>query len=73
MPDDLDRAQVINEQLQRDALEAHRRRQPTGPGRLDCEECGAEIPAARREMVPGCTRCVECQTDHERAIKRGFK
>lgn len=26
-----------------------------------CEECGAEIPAKRREALPGCPTCVECQ------------
>ena len=36
----------------------------------ECEDCGDEIPQARREAVPGCTRCAECQTLHER--QRGF-
>lgn len=26
-----------------------------------CEECGAEIPAKRREALPGCPTCVDCQ------------
>lgn len=26
-----------------------------------CEECGHEIPAKRREALPGCPTCVECQ------------
>jgi len=26
-----------------------------------CEECGTEIPAQRREAVPGCATCVDCQ------------
>lgn len=31
-----------------------------------CEDCGAEIPAARRQAQPGCSRCVECQNIFER-------
>ena len=27
----------------------------------DCLECGEEIPAARREALPGCAHCIECQ------------
>ena len=30
-----------------------------------CEECGEEIPLARREAMPGCTRCVDCQAEME--------
>ncbi|MCH2040308.1 MAG: TraR/DksA C4-type zinc finger protein [Saccharospirillaceae bacterium] len=30
-----------------------------------CEECGADIPAARREKVPGVQLCVSCQTLEE--------
>jgi len=26
-----------------------------------CEDCGGDIPEARRRVVPGCTRCIECQ------------
>jgi len=32
-----------------------------------CEDCGDSIPRARRKAVPGCTRCVTCQTKFERA------
>jgi phage/conjugal plasmid C-4 type zinc finger TraR family protein len=27
-----------------------------------CEDCGVTIPEARRRAVPGCIRCVACQT-----------
>ncbi|MDR2013089.1 MAG: DksA/TraR family C4-type zinc finger protein [Rhodanobacter sp.] len=37
-----------------------------GPGLLRCEECGAEIPKARRAAVPGVRLCVDCQTEHDR-------
>jgi len=26
-----------------------------------CDECGAAIPQARREAVPGCELCIDCQ------------
>ena len=32
----------------------------------ECEDCGEEIPQARREAVPGCTRCAQCQERYER-------
>lgn len=32
---------------------------------LECEDCGDEIPAARRERLPGVTTCVPCQTRRE--------
>ncbi|MDA8164074.1 MAG: TraR/DksA family transcriptional regulator [Desulfobacteraceae bacterium] len=31
----------------------------------ECEECGVEIPEARRQAVPGCTLCVDCQEKTE--------
>ncbi len=34
-----------------------------------CEECGVSIPQARREAVPGCELCVDCQALHE--VRRG--
>jgi phage/conjugal plasmid C-4 type zinc finger TraR family protein len=27
----------------------------------DCEQCGEPISEARREALPGCPTCVECQ------------
>ncbi|MCP8463081.1 TraR/DksA C4-type zinc finger protein [Pseudomonas sp. ZM23] len=26
-----------------------------------CEDCGDDIPSARRLAAPGCTRCIDCQ------------
>lgn len=65
--DDIDRAQAINEQLQADAMRDWRQRQQTGPGLTECEECGDEIPEKRRQAIPGCRLCVECQGALERA------
>lgn len=30
-----------------------------------CEECGDVIPEGRRKAIPGCTLCVNCQTEIE--------
>jgi phage/conjugal plasmid C-4 type zinc finger TraR family protein len=73
MPDDLDRAQEINDQLQRDILEAHLRRRVSAESLANCQECEGAIPEKRRLASPGCTRCIECQTEHEQAMKRGSK
>lgn len=36
-----------------------------------CEECGIEIPEARRIAVPGCTMCADCKEIAEHKIKVG--
>lgn len=46
------------------------------PGKSDiyCEECKQEIPAARREFIPNCRFCVNCQsgTIDSRRISRSY-
>ncbi|BAU76146.1 TraR/DksA C4-type zinc finger protein [Metapseudomonas furukawaii] len=32
-----------------------------GESARECDECGDEIPQARRLAVPGCRFCVDCQ------------
>lgn len=50
----------------REAALQHTRGQLGGHYRRShCEDCGAPIPPARQEAVPGCTRCVLCQTYFE--------
>ena len=69
MTDDIDRAQAREEELRSDALEDHRRRHR--PSFMDsareCRICDEPIPEERRRAVPGCSTCVECQRDIERA------
>lgn len=36
-----------------------------GESASECEECGADIPEARRKAVPGVHRCVSCQEAHD--------
>lgn len=31
----------------------------------ECDDCGAEIPVERFELLPGAIRCVDCQTVFE--------
>ncbi|KAA0016649.1 TraR/DksA family transcriptional regulator [Salinicola corii] len=32
---------------------------------IDCEDCGAEIPAQRRQAAPWATTCIDCQSIRE--------
>lgn len=41
-------------------------RQLATPSLEICEDCEDEIPEERRKKQPGCTRCVACQSLHER-------
>jgi phage/conjugal plasmid C-4 type zinc finger TraR family protein len=36
---------------------------PTGESLQYCLECGAEIPKARRDALPGVKTCIPCQTE----------
>ncbi|WP_313008231.1 DksA/TraR family C4-type zinc finger protein [Brevundimonas vesicularis] len=45
-----------------------RARMPIGEGTSDCVECGDEIPAARRNAMPGATTCVHCQSGRDSRI-----
>jgi phage/conjugal plasmid C-4 type zinc finger TraR family protein len=57
-----------------DAIERSRSRLPRGESLRDCEECGANIPEARRKAVPGVRLCVACQesVDSEHASVAGY-
>ena len=65
MPDAMDRVQQHAEDLNADALAAHQRTLPRGPGRQFCadEGCGEPIAPARQAM--GATLCLECQVASE--------
>jgi phage/conjugal plasmid C-4 type zinc finger TraR family protein len=61
MADKADIAGDYIEQSLEMALE-NQRNQPKGTSNDPyCEECGTEIPAKRREALPGCATCVDCQ------------
>ena len=49
-----------------DAITRARSELPRGESRTHCEECGREIPAARREAIPGVRLCVACQAERDK-------
>ena len=49
-------------------MEVLKRIQP-GLSRFFCDECGDELPEARRIAMPGCTLCIDCQEEFE---KKGY-
>lgn len=56
------------------ALQQHRQRFPADPKAVSaeyCEECGNEIPEARRKALPGVKTCIECAREAERKEKLG--
>lgn len=70
MTDDIDRAQDREQQLRADALRDQARRaglagKTMTDSATECMDCDALIPEARRWAVPGCQRCVKCQTIFE--------
>ena len=48
-----------------DAIKRARSELPRGESLTHCEECGREIPAARRAAVPGVRLCVACQAERD--------
>ena len=63
-----------------DAVKRARSELPHGESLRHCEECGAGIPDARREAVPGVRLCITCQDErdkHRKAVsgynRRGSK
>lgn len=52
-------AQRLQEAQLQNAIDS--RVQYQGESAMDCDECGTDIPEARRLAVPGCRFCVECQ------------
>ena len=57
-----------------DAVERARSKLPSGESLKHCEECGEDIPEARRKAVPGVRLCVTCQQllDEEQAAQGGI-
>jgi phage/conjugal plasmid C-4 type zinc finger TraR family protein len=63
-----------------DAVELARSRLPTGESLAHCEECGNDIPEARRQAIKGVRLCVACQqeldqlqADQQSINRRGSK
>ncbi|SCC35158.1 TraR/DksA family transcriptional regulator [Kosakonia oryziphila] len=61
MPSEIiDQANELVEQNINNAIQAHRINRNAVSAEY-CEECGEDIPQARRIAVPGCQTCAECQ------------
>jgi phage/conjugal plasmid C-4 type zinc finger TraR family protein len=45
----------------KDGIQRAKSRLPQGPALMHCANCGAEIPEARRNAIPGVRLCVPCQ------------
>ena len=63
--DILDRAQILETRERNAAVEIVRATIPTGPALAICAHCEEPIPEGRREAMPGCTLCRECQEELE--------
>jgi phage/conjugal plasmid C-4 type zinc finger TraR family protein len=68
---------AVQEQIDatvKDAVDRAKSRLPTGPSLESCAECGARIPEARREAIPGVRLCLACQEvkDRETVDSAGY-
>ena len=55
---------AVQEQIDatvKDAIQKAKSQLASGPSLESCAECGAKIPEARREAVPGVRLCLACQ------------
>lgn len=69
-PDLFDQAQELEELMRTEAIE--RSRWHGGACSAKECDCGAEIPEARRQALPGVQMCVDCAAAKERGVlKRG--
>ena len=60
---------AVQEQIDatvKDGVTRAQSRLPSGPSLSHCAECGASIPQARRDAVPGGRLCVSCQEAEDR-------
>ncbi|HCA7079899.1 TPA: TraR/DksA family transcriptional regulator [Citrobacter sedlakii] len=70
MADIIDNASTL-EDLQREAALSMHRLNHSAVSATHCEECGDNLPDARRKAYPGCTMCVSCQGEMEFRKKIG--
>ncbi len=63
---------AVQEQIDatvRDGINRAQSRLPQGPGADHCAHCGALIPEARRNAMPGVRLCVPCQEADDRETR----
>jgi phage/conjugal plasmid C-4 type zinc finger TraR family protein len=54
----------------KDGILRAKSRLPSGAGLIHCTNCGATIPEARRNAIPGVRLCVQCQDADDRDIAK---
>ena len=64
--DECDQAGRSERLFLRQAIDQARSKTSAAESLTECEDCGEKIPEGRRRAVPGCTRCIECETEFER-------
>lgn len=52
----------------KDGILRAKSRLPQGPSATHCVSCGAEIPEARRNAIPGVRLCVPCREAEDRDV-----
>ena len=52
----------------KDAVALARSLLPDGPGAEECDDCGDDIPAARRRAIAGVRTCVGCQSERDSKV-----
>ena len=67
--DEADYAQIEQERELRRLLAACAYALSAGNSASHCIECDAAIPEARRLAMPGCIRCLGCQSEHEKSSR----
>lgn len=63
---------AVQEQIQdsiNDEIRRARKNVPSGESLEFCEECGEEIPLARRKALPGARLCIHCQEEADKEQK----
>jgi len=53
----------------KDGVERAKSRLPQGESATHCRECGAPIPEARRQALPGVQLCIACQKEADAKIQ----
>ena len=69
MTDIIDQACDLEQKMRKYWLLRHKEQEPAAPTAQECEEGGEITPEARREAVPGCRLCIDCQLEEEQRWK----
>ena len=52
----------------KDAVAHARALMPSGASAKECDDCGEDIPPARRKALPGVRTCVACQSQRDARV-----